>query len=358
MDRKKTSGVIKAAEGASRASRPGSKRMLGIWIYDILRQHSSRQHPMTHQMIIEKLKEKYQYGCMRSTLASYLHDFESNEFRQTFGCYVRCDKRGAGYYLDREISDGELRLLIDSVMSIRALSAKDVNSLCEKLVRRGSPSFQQKVKGYRAVDLKELPHSPNKETMENVIVLNEAMVNSRQVSFVYNDFVLDASDKVQLEPRRKERDVVNPYRLTVYNNRLYLVCIPVSFEQISMYRVDKMTEAKVEKISCTPWLKFEKNNNPPQIVRESLHMFPADSVNIEFWVEKGCIRDVVDWFGADLFKVRGRDKNGRIHIEVRCSETAMQFWAMSYGEYVEIIKPQSLRETMRNVALEIYDAHK
>ena len=350
------SGEMEPNTKSGNVKHPGSKRMLNMWILDILSQFSSKKRPMTYQRIIEELKKKYQFGCTRSTLGDYIHDFESDEFRQLFGCYARCDKRGAGYYLERELSDGDLRLLIDSIMSIRSLSSADVKELIAKLIRRGSTSFQAKVKGYTSADLMGLPHSPNTETLDNVAILNEAMVNGRQASFVYNDFSLDAKNRVFLNPCREKRYVVNPYRLTVYSSRLYLVCNTVPHENISMYRVDKMTDVAEESEQGKPWREIDKQYNPPKTMVESLHMFSTDPVNVEFWVENNCLRDVVDWFGGNQFKVLEQEDE-RLRIGVRCSETAMQFWAMSYGEYVEIIKPKSLREKMRGVALQIAERH-
>ncbi len=61
---------------------PGSKRLLSLWIFDILNQYSSKKNPMTQQKIIEKLQEKYQVSCIRSTVSRYIHDFESEEGAQ------------------------------------------------------------------------------------------------------------------------------------------------------------------------------------------------------------------------------------------------------------------------------------
>jgi hypothetical protein len=72
-------------------------------------------------------------------------------------------------------------------------------------------------------------------------------------------------------------------------------------------------------------------------------------IYIEFWIEEHCLKDLVDWFGWEKFKIWSQ-KNKRLLIRVKCSETAMQFWALSYGEYVEITKPQRLRDKIREVA--------
>ncbi|MBR2214861.1 MAG: WYL domain-containing protein [Selenomonadaceae bacterium] len=333
-------------------SQPGSKRLLAVWIYDILRQYSAKEQPMTQQMIIEKLQEKYQFDCRRSTLASYLHDFESEEFREIFGAQVRCDKRGGGYYLERNLSDGDLRLLIDGVMSLRSLSGSQTRELVEKLRQKGSAKFQTRVKGYTGTDIKGLPHSPNNRTLDNVMTINQAMLSGHQLSFIYNEFALAENKRVVLKPRREKRYVVNPYRLTISHSRIYLVGNTASHDNISTYRVDKMTEVLEENTHSKSWLELDKCYNPPKTLVESLYMFTGEAVAVEFWVTEGALRDVVDWFGEGYFQVYAR-KEGRLHIKTRCNEDAMLYWAMSYGNYVEVIKPQSLRQRIHDMAVEI-----
>lgn len=337
----------------------GNKRMLGIFIIDILSSYASKKKPMTQSEIIDKLDKKYQARCTRSTLATHIGIFQSLEFQNTFGCTVKCDKRGAGYYLERDISDGELGLLIDSVMSIRSLSKADTKKLIEKLIAIGSEYFKKRANNYTKADMKEkMPHlhSHNEETLNNMAVINEAMIDGKKISFIYNQIVLGSKKEILLEPKSTERYLVNPYRMTLYGGRLYLICNTEPYENISTYRVDKMTGVMEETASIKPWRDIDKGYNPPRTMVESLHMFSSDSTDIEFWIEDHCLKDVVDWFGWDNFEIWSQ-KNKKLLIRVKCSETAMQFWALSYGEYIEIIKPKRLRDKIRNVAQEIHKNH-
>jgi len=334
----------------------GNKRMLGTFIIDILSSYASKKKPMTQSEIIDKLDKDYQERCTRSTLATHIGIFQSPEFKNAFGCTVKCDKRGAGYYLERDISDGELRLLIDSVMSIRSLSDADARSLIKKLISKGSSDFRDKANSYTSYDIGGLPYSNNNETLKNMSVINEAIINKKKISFIYNQIALDAKNEIILEPKRMERYLVNPYRMMLYGGRLYLIGNTEGHEDISTYRVDKITEIMEEKAHIKEWRNIDKNYDPPRTMVESLHMFPSDSEDIEFWIEDHCLKDVVDWFGRKNFKIWSH-KDKRLLIQVKCSKTAMQFWALSYGEYVEITKPKGLRDEVRKVAQKIYQNH-
>lgn len=117
-----------------------------------------------------------------------------------------------------------------------------------------------------------------------------------------------------------------------------------------------MTKVAEEATPCEPWRNFDKAYNPPKTLTESLHMFSDKATNIEFWIEEVCLGDLLDWFGQGYFKIYER-KNGMLRIGVHCSLKAMKFWVMSYGEYVEVIKPNSLRQEIREMAKLVLQQH-
>lgn len=336
---------------------PGNKRMLGIQILDIFSRYSSKKSPLTHKQIIDKLNSQYHVTCTRSTLAAHITNFQTTEFHNIFGCIVKCDKPGKGYYLEQEFSDGELKLLIDSVMSIRSLPANDAKVLIGKLLRHGSQSFQLRTKSYTSADMRGLPHSPNQEVLASITVITDAINNNHKVSFIYNDIALNSNKELVLHPRSKERYFVNPYRIMLYSGRLYLLCNTDPHENLSTYRIDKMSLVREEPSSIKTWRDIDKAYNPPKTMLESLHMFSSDIIDIEFWIEEDCLKDVVDWFGWGYFKIDDK-KDTRLLIRLKCNETAMLFWALSFGEYIEITKPKELRFRIRELAQEIYKKHK
>ena len=174
----------------------GSKRMLNLWILDILRRYSGKTHPLTHEKIIEHLKMEYDLDCRRSTVGTYIHDFEEDRFRQVFGYSVHCDKRGTGYFLKGEFSDAELRLLIDSVLASRGLPTRAAKDLIKKLIRQGSFEFQKAANSYTGADLQGFPRSSNERVMDNIVVMQEAIQNGHQLSFIYNNYALDKNNRV------------------------------------------------------------------------------------------------------------------------------------------------------------------
>ena len=65
--------------------------------------------------------------------------------------------------------------------------------------------------------------------------------------------------------------------------------------------------------------------------------------------------DLVDWFGRD-FHVRAED-NGKMLVTLKCNESAMKYWALQYGDDVEVLAPNSLRESVAKIVKEMYEVY-
>jgi predicted DNA-binding transcriptional regulator YafY len=85
-------------------------------------------------------------------------------------------------------------------------------------------------------------------------------------------------------------------------------------------------------------------------------MFSGESISVKFRIDKACVNDVVDWFGADVRFSNATDKN--VDASVRVNERAFLFWALQYGLYAEVLEPKELREQVRNAAENIAEKYR
>ncbi len=132
------------------------------------------------------------------------------------------------------------------------------------------------------------------------------LISSRKkVSFIYNSY--DAKLKLQL--RRKEPYIVNPYQMVATNGRYYLIGNYDKYDNVSHYRIDRMTEVKIlkEKVKPKKDIKeFANGFNLPQHMAEHIYMFSGESIRVKFWTTTAMIDSLVDWFGKD-FKILQQD---------------------------------------------------
>ena len=124
------------------------------------------------------------------------------------------------------------------------------------------------------------------------------------------------------------------------------------------FRLDRITNIELSEETATPLRSIDGYKNGIDYKRFSSalpYMFSDDPEKIIFSIDgEWMVDQIVDWFGFGFTIDR---KEGQILITVNASPNAMEYWAMQYLNYVEIISPTHLRESIQNnlkAALEKY----
>lgn len=309
-----------------------NKKMLNMLILDILKEYSDADHRLTQQEIIRLLKENYDMECDRRSVKNniiYLNEL--------LGDVIDMEN---GYYLsEREFEDAELRMLIDSVLFSKNLTQQQAKSLVEKLRAQGNKYFQAKVT--YICDLPEMQHADNKQLMYVLDTINDAIAQKKKISFVYNTYGTD----FKLHPKRDMRYVVNPYQMVANNGKYYLIGNYDKYDDVSHYRIDKITEVQILDESVKPQKNvkgLENGLNLPKHMAEHIYMFSGQSTRVKFLAPKNMMDEIIDWLGKDL-NIKTLGKEGQIEVSLNCNENSMFYWALQYGPYVEVLEPKSLR---------------
>ena len=107
-----------------------AKKMALIRILQILLEHSDINHPLTHDMIAERLYNDYGIEIERKAIGRHINDliemFEKESVNKIAGdeIIIASDKRKGTYIEKRVFEDSELRMLIDGVLSSKYITAK------------------------------------------------------------------------------------------------------------------------------------------------------------------------------------------------------------------------------------------
>lgn len=321
----------------------GTKKMLIILILKILEKFSDERRPLTQKKIIELLQLEFGMKCDRRSVKANLMSLKE------LGYDINLKH---GIFIRRDFEESELRMLIDSVLFSKNISRSQAKRLIEKLKTLGNNQFSAKVS--HIANLPELQHSDNTRVMFNLDVINDAISKNKKISFVYNSY----DENLKLKPRREQIYIVSPYQMAATNGRYYLICNTDGHDNIVHYRIDKMTDVKMLKIPAKnkkDIAEFVGGFNLPKHMAEHIYMFSGDSVWVKFWADKNFLDAVVDWFGKD-FKILQKTSD-KILINVKVNATAMKFWAMQYGDGIEIISPESLRFSIQQSAKNIFEKH-
>lgn len=308
----------------------GTKKMLILLILKILEEYSDEDHHLTQQEIIKLLKLNYDMDCDRRSVKSNILSLKEMGYDIDMT---------SGYFLaERKFENVELRMLIDSVLFSKTIGTRQAKVLIEKLKSMGNRYFQAKVS--HVSNLPELQHTDNKQVLYALDCLNDAIDRGRKVSFIYNSYGTD----FKLHPRKDEPYVVNPYQMVANNGRYYLIGNYDKYDNISHYRLDRMTKVRIMEEKRKPVSEIGELDgrlNLPKHMAEHMYMFSGRSVDVIIVAEKHLMSELVDWFGKRFHILEENDDI--IKIRVRCNESAMQYIALQYGSYMEVLSPESLR---------------
>lgn len=312
------------------------KKALNMLILEVLEQYTDRDHRLTQQEIVDLLEKNYGVPCTRQTVKNNLMLLGEMGYEISM--------EGGICLMSRQFENAELRMLIDSVLFSRTLSGEEAERLIKKLTVFGNKYFHAKVK--HVCHLPKLIHSDNTDVLRNLDVLNDAIEQGRKVRFTYNSYGKD----FQLHPRRKKPYIVNPYQMVANQGRYYLLCSYDTSNRLSHYRLDYMTKLEMldEKVKSMDQMEdFVQGYSLPKHMAEHIYMFSGPSVQVKMRVSEHMIGALIDWFGKKFRIVQ--EEADKLIVSVACNEMAMKYWALQYGQYAEILEPESLRDEIREV---------
>ena len=310
-----------------------SKQTLIFRLYQVLSGYSDADHPLTQQKIIDILSDEYDLVVERKAIGrnvSYLKEM---------GFEIEGDKKGI-YLASRPFENAELRLLIDSVLSSSHINATYSKQLIDKLILLGGKYFKAHVKHVYSV--RDWNKTQNRDLFLNVDLVDEAIENEKQLVFDYNK--MGADKKLHRTAHHK----VSPYQMLLHNQHYYLMAYNEKQFDVAFYRMDKITDMQISDDVRTPLKSvpgYKNGIDYKELSTARPYMFADKPERVVIKLPERLIDDIIDWFGADI-KVKS-NKSGILTVEIVASPNAMQFWAMQYGTYAEIIEPQSLREKIK-----------
>ncbi len=205
-----------------------AEKALIINILDILKKYSDKNHRLSQKDIIDILDKEYCMKIDRKTVKRNLIEFGyAIEYSESIRLVK--DKNGeeveskilSDFYINRPFTDGELRLLIDSVLFSNHISYSQCRDLVEKFEGLSNIYFRSRVKHIR-----NLPENQpsNSELFMTIETLDKAISRGLQVSFTYNSYDIDKKLDPRMTSNNEVRNyIINPYQIVATNGRYYLV---------------------------------------------------------------------------------------------------------------------------------------
>ena len=259
-----------------------------MYVKEILFDHTDENHFITVNEILELLESVYGITSTRKTL------YEDIDLLLSVGLDIECIKGRMNKYhlLSRDFDIAEIRLLIDSVESLRSLPLCKSRELVKKLSRLGGPSADFLIQSGNA----ELyPRAENNQIYYIIDSICNAIAARKQIAFKYYEY-LTSSNKA-LKNNGKDYHV-SPYRLVCSNEYYYLLAYSEKHEKITAFRVDRIcgipTQLNDDSVPEPDTLYVDK------YIKDSVHMKSGDTEELTLDFDSSVIDAMIDRFGQDM----------------------------------------------------------
>ncbi len=349
-----------------------SKKLLIMNILDILRKYTDTDHRLSQREIVDILRREYDMKADRKAVRRNLLDLIDFGYEIEYSESLRMmpnPKTGemeetyilSDFYLLRDFTDAELRLLIDSLLFSRHIPYNQCKELVEKLEGLSNQYFKAHVRHIHTMP-ETLPQNPG--LFLTIELLDEAITQRKKVSFTYLEYGTDKKQHPRLRPDGTAREyVVSPYQMAAKEGKYYLICNYDRYNDISNYRIDRIADVKLLEEPVKPFETLKGADGQrldlAKYMAEHIYMYSSENTKVKFRISKDWVSDIIDMFGMD---VRFSDETAEhVTVTARVNELAMKQFAKSFAPDVMVLEPERLREEVKSEvekALQAYTAMK
>lgn len=331
------------------AARRGQKVKL-LYIIKILTECTDEEHPLSATEICEKLAT-YDITAERKAI------YDDIECLISFGYDIigtRVPK--SGYFLaSRDFELPEIFLLGDAVRTARFISEKKTRELTSKL--DSLLSRYQSDRRIKGIYIDGSNKTRNEEIFYNIDTINTAIESGKKITLRYSKRVLKNGREIVTEYKERK---VSPYAMTWQDDHYYLIGNYDKYDNLMHLRIDRMRGVT---LTNEPWRHFSEVSDykdtfdVADYTKKLFGMFGGETDEIKLRCSNKVIEQVADRFGENIFITNVTDSTFDFSAKAAVSEGLIT-WVMNYGDSVEVLKPTSLRDKVRDRAKKILEIYK
>lgn len=329
----------------------GYTKLKLLYIKQYLEKHSDEDSLVKAEELMEMLSEKG-IECERKSIYADIAALKN------YGVDISTDRRGYRV-LARDFELPELRLLIDAVQAANFISAKKSKELISKIGTLCSENQAKTLE--KQVYIENRNKCTNEEIYYNIDIINKAIVQKKKISFTYIKRKIDSEAK---EIVREEKQLtVSPYALIWSNDHYYLISNNAKYDNLMHTRIDRMkkvvtTDETARNFSeVSPYRAFFDSAD---YSGKLFNMFSGDTQKLKLRCSDSILEEMLDRFGddCDIKKVVRGDKDS-FTLETSCVYSeGLVSWLMQFGDKVEVISPESLKNDIIDKVCTIMNMYK
>jgi len=302
-------------------------------IRDYLLRETDDQHALSTQQIIEYLASK----GIQSERKSIYHYIELLE-EYGLDIITEKDKQNLYHIANRNFQLAELKLLVDAIKFSKFITKQKSVELIEKI--KTLTSVHEAKLLHRDDLVTGRLKTRNTSIYLNVDAIHDAILGHYKLRFKYFDYDINK----ELKYRKKgEYYVVIPIFLCWDDEKYYCVTYHEQHDDYVVYRVDKMRDVSVLKIT------HSYENKPEDLEKycdQLFNMFSGVEKRVTIRFDQELLNVVIDRFGIEVDIKKIDEKWFEITETVYVSPTFLS-WVIQFQDKAKIIEPIEVIEEMK-----------
>ena len=317
--------------------RSSNQKLKTLYLARILLEQTDDDHVLTAQELVDALAE-YGIPVMRKTI------YDDIEALRQYGLDIELRHgRDGGYFVaTRDFELPELKLLVDAVQSSRLIIGRKSNELIQKLSKLTSAAQAKQLN--RHIYISGRAQALNETVYYSIDAIHGAINDGKKISFKYFDY---DTKKNRVYRRDNKPYVRTPIAMCWNEDKYYLLTYnPAYDDAFATYRVDRM--ASVEALDEDADKYDKKTFSVAEYLRKTFGMYAGETVPAKLAFHESLVSAVLDQFGNEtpLTDIGGN----RFSVKAEVSNSPVFLgWVFQFGEKAEILEPESLRSSMRDM---------
>ena len=311
-----------------------------LYILNVLKKYSDEEHMLATAEIQRKIKEIYDVEIDTRTIRRNINLLK---YKLDYDISTREDN-GKGYYINRDpetdFEPGEVRAIIDNFSYANYIVPSVAKEIIKKCKNMQTVYENEKLKDYQIYSVNS--KTENAEVIKNIEDISSSIYNNHKIKFEYWKYEITN----KLEKQIVSTPTVSPFAIVYNKQEFYFIGIKDGQDKFYHYRLDRMKNVKElnEKIT------IKKTKSQIRDFAEStVEMFGGEKEEIEAVCNKCLLNAIFDIFGKNVTieKIPGNDENFKLIVD--SNPMGFRMWAMRNIDMVEVIRPESLRNEMREI---------
>ena len=337
------------------------KKLVILYILDILQKYTDKEHRLSQKEIQNILKREYEMTVDRKAVKRNLLnliEYESNiEYREVSRKDIFRKKDSVSYKGTSDFADKELRLLIDSLLFSKHIPYSQAKELIKKLESLSNIYFKSCSQYIYPLPVER---TDNKQVFYNIAILDDAIRKKKKVLFEYAEYHTDKKMHLKKREDGSVREyIITPYQMAVQEGKYYLICNYDKYDDISNYRVDRIRNIQILEEKGKPFETLKWSGHQPmnlnEYMKEHVYMYSSENAFVKFRIVKAMISDVIDLFGKGVNFSEETDTH--VSVSVHVNERAAEQFAKNYAPDVVILQPKRLRDKLRDDLKKAWEAY-